>query len=120
MAACWTALLLIGCWWPAELMPVDESSAPSFEIPHLDKLIHASLFAGFAFLWFRGGRPSPRRAALVLSASLSLAVVTEIGQAVPPVNRDPDVGDALADSAGAALGLAVAWMFRPRGEEGLG
>ena len=118
MAVCWTALLLIGCWWPAELMPVDESSTASIEIPHLDKLIHASLFTGFAFLWFRSGRPSPRRAALVLSASLCLAVVSELGQAVPPIKRDPDVGDALADAAGAALGLGAAWMFRPKGKQG--
>ncbi len=104
----WAAMILVACWIPNEQMP-EESSESSFRIPNLDKVIHATLFAGFGYLAMRSGPPSGRRVAVVVAAGLVLAVVSEGGQALPFVHRDAGVEDALADCLG--LGLSVGWVW---------
>jgi VanZ family protein len=97
-------------------MPARESG-PGV-IPHVDKLIHFGMFAGFSLLWMNARPPWPRGRtwwAAVLGAALVLAVVTEVAQGLPAVNRDPDPLDGLADAFGAfvAVGAISATARKP-------
>jgi VanZ family protein len=97
-------------------MPARESG-PGL-IPHIDKLVHFGMFAGFSLLWMNARPPRPRgRAwgAAVLAAALVLAVATEVAQGLPAVNRDPDPLDGLADAVGAfvAVGASSATARKP-------
>ena len=105
-ARTWTALILVACWLPRGLMPVNESRPHRVRVPHLDKVVHFSMFAGFGFLWLRVD-PTRRRTLGVLAGGCLLAVVSELGQALPVVQRDPSVLDGLADSIGLLAGMAA-------------
>ena len=113
LAGVWTALTLLACWWPRAYMPADESLSQPFLFPHFDKVVHATLFGGVACLWYLAGTHSKKRAALVFGIAIAVALLSELGQAVPFVNREPDVEDFAADAAGAAVGLAAAFALRP-------
>ena len=104
LASCWTLVILALCWIPRTLLPVNERAARPFTIPNLDKLIHMGIFAVFAVLWMRVG-DSPRRGRWVLVAGLALAILSELGQEIPVVNRDASVADGLADGLGVVAGL---------------
>jgi VanZ family protein len=106
----WTVLILVACWLPGRWLHVDES--PRHGMPHLDKVVHGMLFAGFGFLWLRALR-ARGRTARVLAIGLALAVLTELGQATAFIARDADPLDALADAAGLLLGLGAAWFGLP-------
>ena len=108
LAVVWTIALCLLLWAPPP-------PQPRFELPHLDKLIHLSLFVGFAIAWARAGLRPPR---VLLAASIT-AAGTEIGQAWLPWPRSADGWDALADLVGAALGLSlVAWRRQARRARG--
>ena len=80
--------------------------APSeHAIPHLDKVVHASLFALLAATtrWRFGSR------AWLLSAVLAYGGLSEVIQDLALPSRDGDVRDALADAVGALLGW---WLAR--------
>ena len=117
IAVGWTLVIVALCLLPRRNMPVHESNSGIWRIPHLDKVLHASVFAGFGWLWM--GLPvcsAAILAARVAAAGLLLAVGTELGQTIPGVNRDCDVFDGLADMTGVALGIAAALsMTRPWG-----
>lgn len=112
LASAWTLVILALCWIPSHLLRVKESGPRPFLFAHIDKLVHFSLFAGFAFLWARVGRP---RAGLVLAAGVALAILTELGQELPIVGRDADVLDGLADAIGVAVGLLAFEAIRRGG-----
>ncbi len=81
-------------------------------LPGADKLGHAALFFGQAWLLersFRSLRGLPRPGALALAAAVAYGGLLEIYQSFLPA-RDPDWLDALANAAGAALAIAL----RPR------
>ena len=102
-----TALLLALCLMPKAWVARSSTESPR-KIPHLDKVIHFTMFAGFGFLWTRAARsPMRSRAARVLTAAIALAVGTELAQGLPQIERDPDVLDALADTVGAVTGVGV-------------
>jgi hypothetical protein len=112
-AVLWTLAILTVCWLPGELVQEVEGESPLFKIPHLDKLIHWGIFAGFALLWLRLGE-SRRRYAGVILAGVGLAALTEVVQAlVPPIHRDGEIGDFLTDSLGVITGIAVAHWVEP-------
>ncbi len=70
-----------------------------------DKLVHLSIFVALAVAGRWAGVPW-------LALGLGLAAyagVTEILQAVLPIDRDGDVRDLLADVTGVALGLFLSW-----------
>lgn len=104
LAACWTLVILALCWLPRTMIPANEGAARPFSIPHLDKVIHAGIFAVFAILWMRVG-DSPRRGRWVLVAGLALAALSELGQEIPIVNRDAGLADGLADGLGVVAGI---------------
>jgi VanZ family protein len=73
-----------------------------------DKVVHAALFFVLAATGVLAGLPL-RALALGL---MVYAGVSEVLQAVLPIDRDGSVFDALADLFGAAAGLAVALVVR--------
>ncbi len=103
IAIVWTSLILIACWLPRSQMPVSEGAPSLLKLIHFDKIVHAGLFAGFAFLWRRA--TSASATSRILAIGLALAVVTELGQATSWVGRDADVWDGLADAVGVLIGL---------------
>jgi hypothetical protein len=64
------------------------------------------MFLVFALLWRRAD-PAPRRSGRIVAWGLALAVFTELGQALPFIDRDADVFDALADAVGVVSGLGL-------------
>jgi VanZ family protein len=56
---------------------------------------------------------SRQRYWLVAWGGVALAVITELVQALPIVNRDASVGDVIADLIGLLIGLAVAARVEP-------
>jgi VanZ family protein len=110
LALAWTALILALCLTPSAWLPRPESHGTRvFMIPHFDKIVHATLFAGFGLLWI-GALVSPRRWVGVLIAGLLLSLGTEVLQAIPFIDRDPNLFDGLADAAGTFLGVGLAWL----------
>jgi VanZ family protein len=107
LASAWTIVILVLCLLPRAWLPAEGNVTSAPKIPHMDKAIHAVLFAGFGFLWGRAG--GSRRSGLILAVGLLLAVGTELAQGLPSVARDPDVFDALADAVGLVAGI---WAFR--------
>jgi hypothetical protein len=110
LAISWTILILVLCWTPHQNMPFDEGMPSYFHRLQFDKIGHCGMFAAFAFLWRRGTGPSS--AAVIAISGIALAVITEVGQAIPIVNRDADTWDAMADCLGVAIGLVVAGVFQ--------
>ncbi|WP_435007527.1 VanZ family protein [Tundrisphaera lichenicola] len=117
LAGSWTLVILGLCWFPRSLMPVEESTNRSFVIPHFDKLVHLGIFAVFAFLWMTAAR-SPRRVVWVLAAGVAMAIISEMGQELPIVDRDANLMDGVADTLGVGLGvLAYRFLGRFSGPE---
>jgi VanZ family protein len=90
---------------------------PKVEIPHLDKIVHFSLFAIQAALLYialrRTTRMRPTLASLTAFAAAALYGGTdEIHQLFTP-GRSPDIQDWAADSLGAGL-VFVHGLRRPR------
>lgn len=112
-AAAWTVLLLGACMIPGYWLHMSESKMP-FGLIQVDKVVHGVLFAGFGLLWFGVGR-SRTWLATIVAVGLALAVLTEVGQGLPAIARDPDPMDALADAAGlfAALGVFLGLRSQP-------
>jgi hypothetical protein len=83
----------------------DVPSAP----PGVDKLVHAALFAALAITgrWAGVGR------GVLAGLLVGYAAVSEIVQALTPLERTGSVADLLADVVGLALGLVV-WELRTR------
>ena len=102
----WTFVILVLCWIPRIYLSGEEKIAKPFFVPNFDKLVHLGIFAVFSFLWMRVGS-SRSRAWWVVVAGVALAVITELGQEIPIVNRDCNVADGLADSVGVIVGLVA-------------
>lgn len=99
MAWAWSVVILGLCWLPKSGLPVKETGPAFLHIPHLDKIIHAGVFAVFGILWARA-LPDRRWVARIIVGGILLAIVSELGQAMPFVNRDPGLEDVLADLLG--------------------
>lgn len=108
-AAAWTLLIFALCWWPKARLG-DAERGLSMKVPNADKLVHMALFAGYGWLWMAA--PTGRRAAIVGATGLAVAILSELGQNLPIVNRDAELLDGLADAAGLALGVAAAFVPR--------
>ena len=89
--------------------PPELPGHPSDKVQHIAAFATLGLLAAWAF---------PRTPALRLLAGLSLfGALIELIQAIPPLNRDSDVVDWVADSATAALLLASVRLRRKRRSE---
>lgn len=87
-------------------------------IPHFDKVVHATLFFGFVLLW--GTAVMKYKGAFQLSILIFIAVIA-IGSGIAiefiqlwwkAIHRDFEIGDMIADAAGALLGAWVIYRFR--------
>ena len=92
---------------PGNMLPKEEKTF----IPNLDKVIHASLFGSFVFLWCiyystrkEKNNHAPSRYILILIIACLYGVATELMQKYLIPNRDYDIYDIMADSIGALLG----------------
>lgn len=100
--------------------PISIAKEKQFDITHLDKIIHAFLFAVLVVLWSYWLKPkytSFSKFLVVLSVtaffSTCYGIIMEYIQLW--VGRDFDVWDMLADGVGAAAGwLLIAVKERPR------
>jgi len=117
-ARLWTLFILILMTIPGNMLPKEETTF----IPNLDKLIHATLFGSFVFLWSiyyatrkEKNNHSGSRFVLILIIACLYGVATELMQKYLIPNRDYDIYDIMADSIGAVLGflfvlLTVKWF----------
>ena len=105
LAIGWTALIFVGCWLPGRWVEFGLSRSGGLlpiDLP-ADKIAHALLFFVFGILWRRAGLGL----APTILAGLAGAVVTELGQLVPLLERTCDLADFFADLGGLVLG---AWL----------
>ena len=99
--ALWAAALLVATSWPGQRLP---------QVGEGDKVVHALMYGGLAWLVARAEPLVVRRAlpfVLVLAAPSAFGAVEEWHQQFVPM-RSASVGDWLADTTGAALGLLAA------------
>lgn len=73
-----------------------------------DKVVHCALFAALAVT----GRLARIKLGPLAVALVAYAGVSEVLQSALPLNRDGDVLDAVADSAGVLLGLGALSLAR--------
>jgi len=91
---------------------------PTLPVPGLDKVLHALLYGGLAFLlqrWLRGGLRRPPARPLLLAGIVCgiYAVLDELHQLAIP-KRTFSFGDLAADAVGIGIGLAVAAVMLAR------
>jgi hypothetical protein len=102
-----------GAFAVAVLVSLAVLFAPAGEVPDapagIDKLIHAALFLALALT----GRWAGVRAPVLGGLLVAYAAVSEVLQAVTPLERSGSVADLLADGVGVALGLG-AWALGER------
>ena len=92
-------ILTLGMLWPIK--------EPHQALEGADKLVHFFAFAAIAFPLARTGRFS---LLLVFIGASVFGGVIELIQ--PSFNRDANIGDWIADSLGALLGLACGLFYR--------
>lgn len=125
-----TEQVVVKYWLPLTLWVIAMAAAtsipgdliPAVPVPGLDKVVHALLYGGLAFLlqrWLRGGlRRPPARPLLMAGIACGIyAVLDELHQLAIP-KRMFSAGDLAADGAGIAVGLIIAAVVieRRRGE----
>lgn len=119
-AVFWTLLIMAVCWLPMPMFPMGTGGEHPKRFPHLDKVVHAGIFAVFGLLWLRV-IPGKHRFLVVVAAGAALAAITEFGQNLPIIGRDGEVADGLFDVLGVFLAYPLAMLFfrRLRDEEPL-
>ena len=94
------------------------SSRPGHELPAWaglhDKILHATEYAGFAFLLAR----ACRRWWLAIAIAVAFSVTDEWHQTFVPFRSGNDVGDLLADAGGAMIGAGAWLLLRARAVDG--
>ena len=112
-ASLWTLAIFIGTWLPGKHLPHPElEDSTFFSMIPLDKVAHAGLFAGFAFLWLLARSTPAIPFKKVFLVGVLVAILTELGQATDWVGRDADISDVVADTFGLFLGAGFfVWMI---------
>jgi len=116
-ALIWTTTATTLILLPGHLLPTTSANHYLSSLLHyhnVDKLVHLALFAGYGLLWTLA---LPNRVIHVYAIGIAAAVATELVQAIPVLQRTPDVYDAAADVIGLTLGvcLIAAVLLRARG-----
>ena len=107
VAVLWTIVILVLCWIPQTLLPVNERTPSLTQELHLDKFVHAGIFTVFTVLWLQTQPAGKTRYLWILLAGTALAAVTEIMQNLPIINREGEFEDAMADFAGVLFGFPL-------------
>lgn len=103
-AVAWTIVVLVAVLIPGRW--IHEKTSVNLGILGADKIAHFTLFAGYGLFWLRAA-PTQRGLRCIGAVGVALAVLTELTQGLPVIDRDPDVFDALADVVGMICGLGV-------------
>lgn len=81
-----------------------------------DKIMHFVAYAGLSFLiglrWSFGRRLTMTLAARVFAVTFAYAIIDELLQTIPALNRTGDVYDVLADCCGSLIGLSLLAVVR--------
>jgi len=93
-------LAVLSGWWPWQ------AGARAVSHSHLDKLVHASLFAACGYFIVLGWLSKNTQILPLYLGLLVLGGCTEWLQAEIP-GRGPDAWDVVADAAGAVVGVAL-------------
>lgn len=105
----WTLFALLILFAPPSEIP---DLPPSFEIPHLDKGIHALLFFVHTYLFLKMGGVARRRIIVALLLFLFWAFASEWIQE-NFTERTGDVWDSVADMSGSLMAiLAFQWEYK--------
>lgn len=108
LAVLWTLCVIAGLSIPGQDLP--QTSLLQF-----DKLIHVGIFVVFAWLWMRAIDSITRmRAGGVFAFGVIFAIMTEIYQGMLPFERSPDPLDAMADTVGILIGIALFYLLPGR------
>jgi hypothetical protein len=103
-------VLLALCLCPGYWLPHSESGGGIGVPRNTDKVVHFAMFAVVAALWMRArpeGAAGRAWAAKILVVGVLLAAGTELAQGISILDRDCDLYDALADSAGVVAAVGV-------------
>lgn len=107
----WAVLIEVLLLWPS---PPDVPSL-AWGIG-LDKIVHAALFAVQAVLGAWALQERRRLAWPALAGAIAFGALTEVQQQLMP-SRAMELGDFLADAAGASIGLALFAALAPTRRE---
>jgi VanZ family protein len=99
LAILWTVGMIVALSMPT-------SGLPSVRVPHADKAVHFTMFAGFGWLWLRAAR-NGGKVIIVFITGLVFAILSEISQGILPTNRTPSAADVAANVSG----LLIATVF---------
>ncbi|MFA6126387.1 MAG: VanZ family protein [Bacteroidales bacterium] len=109
----WAILILILCAVPGNTLP----QVSLFNIPNLDKIIHAALYFPLAFILGAEFDLSKKNYLKILGPLFTMLIVAfyggliEIMQEYLFINRSADIVDLLADVMGGLGGLAIYYLF---------
>lgn len=107
LAILWTTAIMAMCWVPMSLFGSgDDAGHGLFDIPYFDKVVHFSIFVGFAVLWHLA-TSGARRSFQIVAWGIGLAILTEVVQQLPLIGRESGFDDAAFDVAGLLLGALV-------------
>lgn len=102
-ATLWSALIFILLILPGDDIP----SEGLFSLPHLDKIVHVTLFGLLVSLWFfyfhYSQKKGPQTLIKIILVSIAYGIAMEFVQRYFVQNRSFDLYDILADAAGALL-----------------
>ena len=110
----WTLVIGFLCFMPGSMLP----NEGRFAIPQFDKIVHMSLFGGFAFLWslYLSNKVSDTKRLLrffflvfVLANAYGIGIEF-VQQCCIPL-RDFDEADIIAEILGAGIGYGLMNMF---------
>ena len=109
----WAILILVLCGIPGGSLP----RGPIFNIPNLDKFVHAGLYFPLAFFLGAEFDLSKKNILRLAGALLTMLIVALYGglieflQKTIFINRTADIVDFLADVIGGLAGLTVYYLF---------
>ncbi|MBS1664500.1 MAG: VanZ family protein, partial [Bacteroidetes bacterium] len=102
----WTIIIAVLCCMPGSMIP----NEGGFAIPNFDKIVHAGIFGGFAFLWnlylsnkIFDTKILLRLFFLTFILANAYGIGMELVQKCCIPNRDYDLDDIIADMIGAGI-----------------
>lgn len=111
LALFWTISITVACL-------VSMTEVPVVNVDQADKIVHLCFYAVFSILWFQYLKSSIQNTrTLFLSVfflSVSFGILIEVCQSLFTENRQADLKDAIANTIGALLGLAIMALYNKR------
>lgn len=105
LAVIWLLIISVLFFLPGSALPKE----PPFGIPYFDKYVHFSFFALLLFLFRFYYGPALRYSYLLFALSFCYGLGVEMVQHYFIANRSFDLGDVVADMAGAVAGILI-WL----------